>query len=239
MCMFKRLFQFLLLVLTIFVICIGAYTGYGYVQYKEFTNQYGDLISKVEEIQQKEDYISYDQLPQTLIEATVSIEDRRFFEHEGIDSWGLLRAIFSQFNDHLLRSGGSTITQQLAKNIYGMYQSGTQWKAAEFHFAKELEKHYTKEEIFTLYVNIINYGDNNTGIYQAAHGYFGVDPINLTDGQCTILAGIPQTPSRYELISTENIEQARERQLLILNAMVEMQYIDQTKADQIYQEEIF
>ena len=212
--------------------------GYGYINYQSY-NQEKDLMDLVQQVRAKEDYIEYEELPETLIRATVAIEDRRFFEHSGIDQWGLLRAFYSQFDNDFLKSGGSTITQQLAKNLYGQYNSSGKWKSAEYHFASELEKHFTKQEIFALYVNIINYGNNYIGISQAAQGYFGVKPSQLSDGQCSILAGIPQIPSNYELTSEENIQRAKDRQLLVLNAMKEMNYISEDEVQEIYNQPIF
>lgn len=217
---------------------MGAYTAYGYMVYKQYSEQM-PLEQIVEQVRSQPDYVEYDDLPRTLIRATVSIEDRRFFDHDGVDIIGLVRAIFSQFNDNFLRSGGSTITQQLAKNLYGMYDSTSKWKAAEFHFARELESRYSKKEIFAIYVNVINYGNNYTGISQASLGYFGVVPEDLNDGQCTILAGIPQVPTQFELTTPEKIQAARERQLLVLDAMIDMKYLNQAQANEIYNEPIF
>ncbi|MBP3853779.1 MAG: transglycosylase domain-containing protein, partial [Erysipelotrichaceae bacterium] len=90
-----------------------------------------------------------------------------------------------------------------------------------------------------LYVSIINYGNNYNGISQAANGYFGVNVQDLTDAQCTILAGIPQQPSVYELTSPEKISAAKERQRLVLQAMMDMKYLNQAQVNEIYNEPIF
>ena len=82
----------------------------------------------------------------------------------------MVRAAVSQFDEDLLTSGGSTITQQLAKNLYGMFESSWDRKSTEFFVARYLEKHYSKNDIVTLYVNVINYGNNYTGIYEASMG---------------------------------------------------------------------
>ena len=87
-------------------------------------------------------------------------------------------------------------------------------------------------------VNVINYGNNYTGIYEASMGYFDVAPEDLNDGQCTILAGVPQTPTRYDLSTVEGFQNARQRQRLVLDAMVEMKYLNAQQAEDIYNEQI-
>lgn len=234
----KVLHIFLAMVL---VLCLGiaSLAFYGYVQFQRFSSQYGNLTTLVQQAESKDSFVSYNDLPNTLIRATVSIEDHRFFEHEGFDMVGIARALLSQINENLLKSGGSTITQQLAKNLYGQYDSTFAWKMAEFYAARELESRYSKSEIFALYVNVINYGNDYTGIQEASEGYFGKEPSDLSDAQCTILAGIPQTPNKYALVSQENVQNAKERQKLILNAMVTYKYLNQNQADAIYSESIW
>lgn len=234
----KRFFQILLVFLFVALLSIGGIVFYAYKEYQSYSSQ-SALTSLVEQVEAKDTYVPYSELPNTLVRATVSIEDRRFFEHHGVDYKGLVRAFASQFSGNLLKSGGSTITQQLAKNLYGMYDSNFKWKTAEYFFAKELEGRYSKDEIFALYVNVINYGDGHTGIYEASYGYFGLAPEDLTDAQCTILAGIPQTPSKYQLTSSENVQNAKERQKLVLEAMMDKKYLNQTQADEIYNTSIW
>ncbi len=234
----KRFFKCLCVLLFIGLLFMGGIIFYGYKEYQDYSSQ-NTLTSLVEQVESKDTFVAYSDLPNTLVRATVSIEDRRFFDHKGVDYKGLVRALFSQINSNLLKSGGSTITQQLAKNLYGMYDSNFKWKTAEYFFAKELEGRYSKDEIFALYVNVINYGDGHTGIYEASYGYFGVAPEDLTDAQCTILAGIPQSPSKYQLTSSENVQNAKERQQLVLDAMMDQKYLNQTQADEIYNTSIW
>lgn len=225
----------LILLMLVFVLgATGLFLFHGHNQYEEI-NQQADITYLVQQVESDENFVSYDQLPENLVNATVSIEDRRYFEHGGVDYIGLLRAIVSQFDNDFLKSGGSTITQQTAKNLYSKFDSDfLGWKGAEFFFARELEQNYSKEEIFAIYVNIINYGDNNQGIYEAAWNYFGVDVSQLDLAQCSILAGIPQSPSNYEL--SGHYDNAKRRQQLVLNAMVSENYITQDQADEAYEE---
>ena len=161
-----------------------------------------------------------------MIRATIAIEDRRFYDHGGFDYIGLVRAAISQFDEDLLTSGGSTITQQLAKNLYGMFESSWDRKSTEFFVARYLEKHYSKNEIITLYVNVINYGNNYTGIYEASMGYLDTLPEDLTVAQASLLAGIPQSPSHYELVN--HFSQAKQKQYAVLKAMAECGYISES-----------
>ena len=106
----------------------------------------------------------------------MAIEDRRFYEHQGLDIIGLLRAAASQFLPDMVRSGGSTIGQQTVKNLYGLFEPTLEIKVAEVFLASQLNDLYSKDEILALYMNIINYGDGHIGITNAARGYFGVEP---------------------------------------------------------------
>ena len=180
------------------------------------------------------DYVPYEDLPPTLAQATISIEDRRFYEHGGLDVIGLLRAVASQFLPDMVRSGGSTIGQQTVKNLYGLFEPDLATKVAEVFLAGELNQLYTKDQILALYVNIINYGDGYTGIREAAEGYFGVPVWQLSQGQCCILAGIPNSPANLQL--SDHYQAAREREQLILQAMVREGYIDQAQAQEIYEQ---
>ena len=170
---------------------VGIFFGKGYWGYLELTSS-KSVDQAVSEVTSSPYFVGYDDISPELIRATVAIEDRRFYDHSGVDYIGLVRAAVSQFDNDLLKSGGSTITQQLAKNLYGMFDGSWDRKSTEFFIARYLEKHYSKNEILALYVNVINYGNNYTGIYEASMGYFDTDPENLTIAQASLLAGIPQ-----------------------------------------------
>lgn len=214
----------------VLIACIGFFCvvfGRGYLFYTKLTET-ESISSKVSEIQSNSNYIQYEELPQTLVNATVSIEDHRFFEHDGIDYIGLARAFVSWFIPDMMNSGGSTITQQLAKNMYSMYESSLDRKIVEFFIAKDLESQYSKEDILELYVNIINYGDQHIGIDAAARGYFQKNVEMLTDSECTLLAGIPQSPANYQL--SNHLLEAKSRQKLVLMRMVEEGYLSEEEA---------
>lgn len=235
--MLKKFCKFLLgLILVLALGVCGLFFGKGYLNYSSLTAE-KSVDTCVQEVMSKSTYVSHDEIADDLFRATVAIEDRRFYDHGGVDYIGLARAVVSQFDDNLLTSGGSTITQQLAKNLYGQFNSGIGWKSTEYYIAKYLEKHYSKSDILTLYVNVINYGNNYTGIYEASIGYFGVTPENLTTAQCTILAGIPQSPSNYELF--DHFDNAKQKQKSVLKAMYECGYITEDQIDSIYNESVY
>ena len=190
----KFIFKLLLILIIAFV---GIFFGKGYWGYLELT-QSQSVDDVVSEVTSRSTFVGYDDLSPELVRATVAIEDRRFYDHGGVDYIGLMRALVSQFDDDLLKSGGSTITQQLAKNLYGMFDGTWDRKSTELFVARYLEKHYSKNEIIALYVNVINYGNNYTGIYEASYGYFDTDPEDLTIAQAYLLAGIPQSPNNYD-----------------------------------------
>lgn len=224
----KRLFVFLLAIL----ITLVAYLGIrGFIGYDELVSQQS-VESVVNEVMSSPDFVPYEDLPSDLVRATVAIEDKRFFDHSGVDIIGLTRAVLSQMIPGAMSSGGSTITQQVAKNLYGMFDSSLDRKLVEFWLAKDLEKHYSKSDILTIYVNIINYGDNHMGINQASYGYFGVAPEDLTIAQCSLLAGLPQSPSNFQL--STGFQAAKTRQRDVLEAMVDSGYLGENQVDVIW-----
>ncbi|WP_304648640.1 biosynthetic peptidoglycan transglycosylase, partial [uncultured Dubosiella sp.] len=135
--LFRSIFVFLLVALVAIVAIVGTA---GYRRYKDLTAQ-TPVQAMVAQIEASPDFVPYEQLPATLINATVSVEDRRFFEHGGVDYIGIVRALLSQvFPDVFVQSGGSTITQQTVKNMYGMFTSSVTRKVAEIFLAKDLER---------------------------------------------------------------------------------------------------
>lgn len=233
----KKFLMRLIVLLLIILLGLGGFLGVrGYMSYQEITTQ-TSLETAVEKVQASPTFVPYEELPSNLIRATVSIEDRRFYEHGGIDYIGLARGALSQVIPQLTQSGGSTITQQVAKNLYGMFEQTLDRKVVEMLIAKELESKYTKNQILALYVNIINYGDYHFGIYEASTGYFGVEPQYLTLAQASLLAGLPQSPSNYQL--SNHFQQAKARQHLVLEAMAECSYINEGDIDAIYAQDVY
>ena len=181
------------------------------------------ISQKVAEIKSIEHYTAYSQLPETYINAVIAVEDRRFEYHPGIDLISTGRAIVANIKGGDLNQGGSTITQQLARNMYFEQDREFSRKIAEMLVALEIEKEYDKDEIFELYVNVIYFGSGYYNIYDASQGYFGKPPVMLNDYECTMLAGIPQAPSVYSL--DENPDLAEERRQQVISCMIAEEYI--------------
>ncbi len=221
--------------MTLFLM-ISVYFIASYTYYKEITN-HKSMDKIVQEIQNKETYVDTSQISDSLLKATVSIEDRRFYKHSGVDFIGIGRAIISQFSPRIAKSGGSTITQQTAKNMYEMFEFHPLNKGCQMFMAWELESKYSKDEILALYVNIINYGDKHFGIYEASTNYFASLPMDLTFAQSSLLAGIPQSPSYFQL--STGFEQAKQRQWSVLNAMEKEGYISREEIEMIWNQAVF
>lgn len=182
------------------------------------------ISQKVTEIRSMEHYTAYSQLPETYVNAVIAVEDRRFEYHKGMDLISLGRAIIANVRGGELTQGGSTITQQLARNMYFEQDKEISRKIAEMFIALEIEKEYEKDEIFELYANVIYFGSGYYGIYDASQGYFDKAPIMLNDYECTMLAGIPQAPSVYSL--DENPDLAEQRRQQVIACMINEEYIE-------------
>nr|WP_269836801.1 biosynthetic peptidoglycan transglycosylase [[Clostridium] innocuum] len=213
-----------LIFLLIIVILLTLFIGLGFVNYVKATNDVS-IQEKVKEIKSRDSYVSYDEINENLLKATVAIEDRRFYEHHGVEYRSMARALYQNVVAREIRGGGSTITQQLAKNMYYTYQPSYLRKVSEIFTAYDLEKELSKKEILELYVNVINYGDNHIGIREASEGYFHKKPKDLTLDEATLLAGLPQSPANYQLSNHEDV--ARRRQIQVLNAMVRESMINE------------
>lgn len=224
----KILISFLaVLFCLLFAVC--AFFGVkGYRMYQEAIAE-KSISERVEEIRSMEDFTPYSELPQFYIDATISVEDHRFEEHCGIDLIAVARAAWTDIKAMSFVEGGSTITQQLIKNMLFTQDKKLERKAAEVFAALELEANYSKEEIFELYANTAYFGNGYYGIYQASIGYFGKEPLELTDYECAMLAGIPNAPSVYSL----NEELALQRVKQVLRSMVRNKIITQEEADRI------
>lgn len=223
-----------LLILLLFItIGLTLFIGVGYVNYVKAINDVS-IEEKIKSIRDDKDYVTYDNISTDLLQATVSIEDRRFYDHNGVDYRSLGRALFNNICAGEIVGGGSTITQQLAKNIYFTYQPSYIRKVSEIFMAYDLEKELSKKEILELYVNVINYGDNHMGIKEAAQGYFHKEPKDLTLDEATLLAGLPQSPANYQL--SNHKPEALIRQKLVLQAMLRDGHISQKQYDELTKE---
>ena len=172
-------------------------------------------------------------LPEIYLDAVVAVEDHRFEQHCGVDIIAIARAAWNNIKSWSLREGGSTITQQLAKNLYFTQERSFIRKAAEVFMAFRLEQTYSKDEILELYVNSIYFGDGYYCVRDASAGYFGKEPADMADDEATLLAGIPNAPSVYSL--TANPDLAAQRQQYVLQQMVKYGYLGEEEAAGILQ----
>ena len=170
-------------------------------------------------------------MPETYKNATIAIEDHRFYSHGAIDVFTTARSFIENIRNKELSNGGSTITQQVARNMYFTQEKSFVRKVAELFVAVELEKNYSKDEILEMYINIIYFGDGYTGLKQASYGYYRKSPSKLSLDEQTMLAGIPNAPSIYS--PNVNPELAKKRQQKVLDAMVKYGYISKAEANNI------
>lgn len=189
------------------------------------------LDEKMAEIKSKENYTYIEELPQMYIQAVISVEDRRFYDHPGIDIIAIGRATINDIKAMSFVEGGSTITQQLAKNIYFTQEKKITRKIAEVFMAFEIEKAYEKDEILELYLNTSYFGDGYYTVKEASRGYFGKEPEDMTDYECIMLAGIPNAPSVYA--PTKNPDLAKQRQRQVADKMVRNGYLTEEEAEEI------
>ena len=176
--------------------------------------------------------LTLDDISPYLINATLAIEDKNFYNHTGFDILRIIKALFINFTSGKTLQGASTITQQYAKNLFLDFDKKWSRKIEEALLTLRLEAHYSKDEILSGYLNTINYG-GVFGIEDASKYYFGKSAKDLTLAEASILAGIPKSPSNYSPIS--NYDAAKKRQLLILDAMVRNGYITDEEKKEAYE----
>jgi penicillin-binding protein 1A len=198
-------------------------------------DQSGQLIGEL--YRERRLFLPYDQIPPKMVQAILASEDDRFFAHEGIDYWGILRAAFANLKAGRVVQGGSTITQQVAKSLIISeegYKAGTAKKLSrkvkEAILARRLEKKLSKNDILTLYMNQIFLGNQAYGVQSAAQSYFRKDVDDLNVAEIALLAGLPQAPSRYSPIT--HPEAARDRREYVLRRMLEEGFITQAELDE-------
>ena len=179
-----------------------------------------------------------DNIPKHLQEAVIAIEDKRFESHHGVDWKGTTRAIFRTLTGSSVQ-GGSTITQQLIKNVTGNNQVTVKRKVTEIYQALELEKRYEKDEILEAYLNEVFFGNRCYGVVTASKKYFNKDVSELTLAESASLVAITNNPSRFDPIRNDwTRENNRERQLLVLEAMLEQGKIDEATYEAAKNEDV-
>ena len=167
--------------------------------------------------------VKIEQVPSNLQHAFIAVEDNRFYEHKGVDPKGLARAFYANLKDQEISEGGSTITQQLAKNAYLTQERTFKRKIQEIFLALQIEKQYTKQEILEMYMNQIYFGQGAYGVQAAAKIYFDKNVEDLNLSECALLAGIPKSPNYYSPFN--NLQASLERRNTVLDQMVKYHYI--------------
>ena len=227
----KFIKRVLILILIVVIIIATIFMAKGKKMYEDAL-QGTSLESVVESIKCGRNYVKIQDLPQDYINAVIAVEDNRFRKHGAIDSIAIMRALWINISTSSFKEGGSTITQQVAKNILYIEETDVVVrKIAEIRTAIDLEKIYSKDEILELYVNTIYFGDGYYGIKEACNGYLDKEPIDMTLYDSTMMAGIPNAPSIYA--PTANPELTKSRQQKVISDMVEYGYISQEEANNI------
>lgn len=212
------------------VIVVGVFAIKGAVMWNN-AKAANPLDTAVAELQSAEGFARVSELPQFYINAVISVEDRKFRTHNGINLKSIARALLYDMKTLSFDQGGSTITQQLAKNIWFTQEKQIERKFAEVFAAFELENALSKDEIFELYVNTIYFGSGYYGVTDAAKGYFGKAPSELSEYECAMLAGLPNAPSAYS--PDESPELAQQRLRLVLDSMEDCGVISEAKAEEV------
>lgn len=231
---FLKVIRNIFILLLILLILLSSYVTYkGYSLYKEAISEIS-IEDKVHELQSNTDFITLENLPDDFVNAVVDVEDNRFYSHSGIDFRSIGRAIYVNITNFRLLEGGSTITQQLSKNIYFTQKKEATRKIAEIFLAFDLEKQLDKDKILELYINTNYYGDGYYGIKSASNGYFNKLPSDMTLYECTLIAGVPNAPSVYA--PTINPDLASQRQKQVINAMVKYNHLSEEQRDSLFGE---
>ncbi|MBD5139575.1 MAG: transglycosylase domain-containing protein [Ruminococcus sp.] len=227
--MFKilRLIFAVLVPIAAAVIVVSAVRGY---------NMHRNAVEKcppaqMAQLLRGEGFVRMEELPEFYIKAVICAEDKRFYTHRGVDPKAVLRAVAHDLKTMSPEQGGSTITQQLAKNFYYTQEKRLERKFAEVFTALDIEEEFSKDDIFELYVNSIYFGEGYYGISAAAEGYYGKAPAELTDYECAMLAGIPNAPSAYS--PAKNSDLAEQRLKQVLDRMTECGEITEKRAAEI------
>ena len=182
------------------------------------------------------EWISLNNISNYLIDATISTEDKRFYNHPGFDILRIAKSMYVNVTTKNLSQGASTITQQLARNLFSNFDKTWRRKLKEAWYAFRIEIDYSKDEILEAYLNTINYGNGVLGIENASYYYFNKSAKDLSLAEASMLAGIPKAPNAYSPLNDS--ETAKKRQGIILNYMVKNKKISEKEAEDAYDIEL-
>lgn len=202
----------------------------GYFLYKDAISKMS-IENRIAEVKAKEGFTSLSELPDYYKKAVVAIEDHRFYSHGGVDIIATSRAFLDNMLSMELKGGGSSITQQVAKNLCFTQEKTLTRKVAELFVVRNLEKNYSKDDILEIYINNMYFGNGYYNLPDATTGYFNKEPKDLTLYEATLLAGVPNAPSVYA--PTVNLKLAEERQSQVLAAMVKYKALSEEEANSV------
>ena len=232
----RKLLSVVFVLLAMILSCLGFLAYQGHVRYQREIERLS-VKEAVGAYTSREDYVPFDQIDEDFVNAVISVEDKRFFSRKGYDLIALIRAVLHNARYGSMVEGGSTISEQIAKNLYlDGYVDGLEEKAAEIFLMFDLEDAFSKEELFALYANMNYYGDGFWGIKEAAEGYYGKRSDDLSLAQAAILAGIPNAPAVYQL--SDGFEDAKGRQTWVLQTMENNGFISQEELDEALKEDV-
>ena len=230
-----KLIKRIILLLIIVIAITGGVLAYkGHKIYKDVLEK-TSVADKVTQIKSQENYTELKDLPDFYKNAVIAVEDRRFYKHGPIDPIAIARAVFVNIKSWKLQEGGSTITQQLAKNIYFTQEKSALRKVAEMYMAYEIERNCDKDTILELYLNTSYFGDGYYCVNDASEGYYGKEPKDMNRNEASMLAGIPNAPSAY--CPTKHLNLAKQRQVQVLDKMVKYKFITEQDKTEILNEE--
>ncbi|SKB01331.1 transglycosylase domain-containing protein [Sporosarcina newyorkensis] len=194
----------------------------------------GEVVSEISN--SKIEGVSLDRIPNELIEAVISIEDQQFYKHHGVNYFGVARALIQNLFKGEVIAGGSTITQQITKNVFLSQERTYSRKFKEWILAKKMERTYSKDDILEAYLNQIYLGEGVWGVQRAAQIYFGKDVSELSLSECATVAGLIKAPSH--LSPTKNMKKSMGRRNLVLSLMKSEKYISQAEFDEAIGQEV-
>lgn len=243
----KNIEHIVLFILLVYSIIVGAAVGFMYVSLKNLTaikqletykpavpTKVYDIKNRLisEYFEEQREIVSLDNIPDLLIKAFLTVEDRSFYYHKGINFQGIIRAFIVNLLAGRIKEGGSTITQQLAKLLFTTRKRSIIRKLKETWLALQIEKLYTKDEILEFYLNQVYFGHGAYGIESAARFYFNKHAYQLNLAECALLAALPAAPNRYSPI--KNPESAQKRHRKVLKNMVEEDIITEKQAKEAF-----
>lgn len=226
----KNFIKVVLIIILILISISLLIVENGYDMYRNALKE-KSIEAIVKNIKEKENYTKLEEMPEIYKNAVISVEDHRFYKHRGIDIIAIGRAAINDIRAMEYIEGGSTITQQLCKNIYFTQEKKITRKIAEVFMAFKIEKKYKKDEILELYLNTSYFGDGYQTVKEAARGYFNKEPKNMSDYESILLAGIPNAPSVYS--PTKNPELSKQRQQQVIKKMIKYKYLTEEQAKKI------